>query len=165
MYIAEMGADKQLVLIKFARWHSIELHRFCAKSGHAPQILAFERLPGGWFAVAMEYIEFGVPITDLSLLPAHRDRWMAKLLDLMDSFHEKDFVHSDLRDVNIICKNDSVMLIDFGWGGKEGEASYPTWNLNDELLEGRVSSNLTIRKEDDRRVLKNTLAKLMGIHR
>ena len=43
LYVAEMpGADKQLILIKFSRWYSIELHDFCAKSGHAPPILAFE---------------------------------------------------------------------------------------------------------------------------
>jgi len=89
---------------------------------------------------------------------------MAKLQELMDSFHRKGFVHGDLRDVNIICKNDSVMLIDFDWGGKEGEASYPTSNLNDELLRGRVSGDLGITKEDDRRVLKNTLARLMATH-
>ena len=44
----------------------------------------------------------------------------------MVSFHEKDLVHSDLRDVNIICENDSMMLVDFDWGGKERDVSYPT---------------------------------------
>jgi serine/threonine protein kinase len=165
LYVAETpGPDKQLVLVKFVRRYSIELHQICANSGHAPRILAFERLPGGWSAVAMEYVESGVPITHSSLLAAHRDHWMAELQGLMDSFHEKDLVHGDLRDANIICKNDSVMLIDFDWGGKEGEVSYPTSNLNAELLKGRVSDDLRITKEDDRRVLKNTLAKLMAIH-
>jgi RIO-like serine/threonine protein kinase len=165
LYVAEMpGADEQLVLIKFARRYSIELHEICAKAGHAPPILAFERLPGGWFALAMEYIESGVPITHSSLLTAHRSHWMAELQGLMDSFHTKDLVHGDLQDANIICKNDSVMLIDFDWGGKEGEVSYPTSNLNAELLEDRVSDDLRITKEDDRRVLKNTLAKLVAIH-
>ena len=56
------------------------------------------------------------------------------------------------------------MLIDFDWGGKEGEVSYPMLNLNAELLEDRVSDDLRITKEDDRRVLKNTLAKLVAIH-
>jgi len=165
LYVAETpGADKQLILVKFVRQYSIGLHEFCATSGHAPPILAFERLPGGWLAVAMEYIESGIPITDSSLHPADRDHWMAELQELMDSFHGKGFVHGDLRDANIICKNDSVMLIDFDWGGKEGEASYPTSNLNDELLRGRVSGDLGITKEDDRRVLKNTLARLMATH-
>jgi serine/threonine protein kinase len=163
LYVAETaGTNKQLILIKFARRYSIDLHEFCANSGHAPPILAFERLPGGWFAVAMEYIESGVPITHSSMLSTHRDRWIAELQDLMNSFHDKDLVHGDLRDANIICKDDSVMLIDFDWGGKEGEVSYPTLNLNGELLQGRVSGDLRITKEDDRRVLRNTLAKFVN---
>jgi hypothetical protein len=69
-YVAETpGADKQLILIKFVRRYSTELHQICAKSGHAPLILTFEQLPGGWFAVAMEYIESGIPITQLSCKP------------------------------------------------------------------------------------------------
>ena len=81
----------------------------------------------------------------------------------MVSFHEKDLVHIDLRDVNIICENDSMMLVDFDWGGKEGDVSYPTLNLNAELLEARVAGDLCIMKEDNREVLKNTLARLMAI--
>jgi hypothetical protein len=136
------------------------LHEFCAQSGHAPPILAFERLPGGWWAVAMEFIEHCIPITHLSLLPTHCDRWIAELHGLMDAFHKQDFVHGDLQDANIICSGDSMMLIDFDWGGKDGEAVYPTLNLNDELLLGRVSKDLKITKEDDRRVLGNTLARI-----
>ncbi|KIL58229.1 hypothetical protein M378DRAFT_181377 [Amanita muscaria Koide BX008] len=89
--------DKQLVLVKFSRRYPIELHEFCANSGHAPRIFAFEQLPGGWCAVAMEYIESGLPITDPSLPPTHRDRWAAELQHLMDDFHSKDLVHGDLR--------------------------------------------------------------------
>ena len=107
------GAATQLVLIKFVRQYSIELHEFCANLGHAPPIFAFQKLPGGWCAVVIEYIESGLPITDPRLLPAHRDRWVAKLQQLMDNFHKKDFVHGDLRDANIICKAGSMMLVDF----------------------------------------------------
>ncbi|KAF8224895.1 hypothetical protein L208DRAFT_1380904 [Tricholoma matsutake] len=122
LYVAEMP-DKQLVLIKFVQWYSIELHDFCAKSGHAPRILAFERLPGGWYAVAMEYIESGIPITHSTLLLAHRDRWTEELQRLMDCFHVEGLVHGDLRAANILCKEDSMRLIDFDWGGKDGRCS------------------------------------------
>jgi len=40
-----------------------------------------------------------------------------------------------------------------------------TWNLNDELLKGRMFIDLTIGKEDDRQVLKNTLAKFVSIYK
>ena len=54
----------------------------------------------------------------------------------MDRFHVEGLVHGDLQAVNILCKEDSMWLIDFDWGGKDGEAFYPTANLNDELREG-----------------------------
>ncbi|KIL58378.1 hypothetical protein M378DRAFT_181285 [Amanita muscaria Koide BX008] len=138
LYVAETP-DKQRVLIKFTRRYPIELHEYCANLGHAPPILAFEKLPGGWCATAMEYIESGPPITDPSLPPAHRDCWAAALLRLMDDFHSKDFVPGD-----------SVTLVDFDWGGKDEEA-----RLNNELLQGRASDDLGITKEDDRQVLRN----------
>ena len=159
LYVAATP-DHQLVLIEFVRRYSIELHHLCAESGHAPRILAFERLPGGWYAVAMEFIESGLPITASPQLSTHRDHRAKELQHLMDNFHLKGFVHGDLRDANILCKEKSVMLLDFDWGGKDGEVFYPTWNLNNELQEGRVSNDLRITKEDDRRVLRKTLAKL-----
>jgi serine/threonine protein kinase len=125
-----------------------------------PWILAFERLPHGWYGIAMEYIESGVPITHATLLPAHRHHWTEELQSLMHNFHAQGFVHGDLRAANILCKDDSVKVIDFDWGGKDGEAFYPMASLNKELLEGRVFNDLRIRQEDDRRVLRNTLAKL-----
>ncbi|KAH8978930.1 hypothetical protein EDB86DRAFT_2836299 [Lactarius hatsudake] len=155
-----LGSDDNFVLIKFVRQYSIDLHQFCAEAGHAPMILGYERLPGGWYAVAMEYIEFGVSIPNSDLLASHRDRWMTELRQLMNNFHAADLVHGDLRDVNILCKGESVMLVDFDWGGKVGKASFPTLNLHPELLKDRVSESLMITKGDDVRVLTTTLDKL-----
>ena len=88
------------------------------------------------------------------------DRWTKELQCLITNFHLEGLVHGDLRDANILCKEEYVMLLDFDWGGKDGEVFYPTENLNNELQEGRVSDDLRITKEDDRRVLGKTLAKL-----
>jgi len=91
----------------------------------------------------------------------HRDRWTEELKLLVGGFHAIDLVHGDLRDTNFICKGDSVMLVDFDWGGKVGEAFYPTLTLNSELLEGRTSDGFGITKDDDLRVLGITLGKLV----
>ena len=109
----------------------------------------------------MEYLEEAVPITDAPLLSAHRYRWIDEIQALMEGFHGQNLVHGDLRDANILCKEGSVMLVDFDWGGKDGEVCYPTPNLNEELLQDRMQEDLTIRKEDDRRILGNTVAKLV----
>ena len=56
------------------------------------------------------------------------------------------------------------MLVNFDWGGKDGEVSYPSANLNNELLQGRVSTDLVSRKADDRWVLTQwTLALLINV--
>lgn len=71
----------------------------------------------------MEYIEFGVPITCSNLFSANRDRWMRELQHLVESFYVEGLVHGDLWDANIICKGDSVTVIEFDWGGKDGQVS------------------------------------------
>lgn len=152
--------DLELILIKFARRYSIDLHSFCAKAGHAPLILGYGRLPGGWYAVAMEYVRPGTSITKSDLCTTQGDRWTEELESLVAGFHAEELVHGDLRDANIICKGDSVVLVDFDWGGKVGKVSYPTLELNPELLKGRTSDSLEITKDDDMRVLTKTLSKL-----
>jgi serine/threonine protein kinase len=162
LYFAETGGpDSQTILIEFVRHYSVDLHAFCAKSGHAPQVLAYEKLPGGWHAVAMEYILNSVLITDSPLLTTYRDKWTEEMKTLVQSFHDNGFVHGDLHNPNIICDDrGNLFLIDFDWGGKEGEAFYPTAKLNEELLEGRTSVDLKITRSDDDRVLHKTLDKL-----
>ncbi|KAH9979886.1 hypothetical protein BGW80DRAFT_1441969 [Lactifluus volemus] len=153
LYFAETGGpDSQTILIKFVQHYSVDLHAF---------FLAYEKLPGGWHAVAMEYISNGVLITDSPLLTTCRDKWTEELKTLVQSFHDNGFVHGDLRNPNIICDDKgSVFLIDFDWSGKEGDAFYPTRKLNQELLEGRTSLDLKITRGDDDRVLCKTLDKL-----
>ncbi|KAH9083830.1 hypothetical protein EDB83DRAFT_2212602 [Lactarius deliciosus] len=160
LYQAKRPGVNEPILIKFTQQYSIELHDFCAKAGHAPSILGYERLPGGWFAVAMEYVWPGPSIMKSNLLTSNRTHWAIQLRRLVHDFHANDFVHGDLRDANIICNGNSVMLVDFDWGGKVGEASFPTLNLHAELLDGRTSDDMIITKDDDMRVLGKTITKL-----
>jgi len=109
--------------------------------GRAPALLAHQYLPGGWIGVAMEYIPDAVPITLHKSISKHFELWKTDLQDLVTAFHNEGFVHGDLRDAS---GNDGhVKVIDFDWGGKDGEVSYPTPKLNRELLEGRPSGGLT----------------------
>jgi len=62
-------------------------------------------------------------------------------------------VHGDLRDANLMGDGDTMLLVDFDWGGMAGEVFYPTANLNPELPVGRESTDLKITKGDDIRVL------------
>ncbi|KAJ2932852.1 hypothetical protein H1R20_g4247, partial [Candolleomyces eurysporus] len=151
---ARSGRDvKNLILVKFSRTYCIELHDYCFKKGHAPRILGFERLPGGWYGIAMEYLSGASPVQSAQLEP--------RLTELVNGFHEEGLVHGDLRDVNILSAGDhQFWLIDFDWGGKDEEVEYPTSNLNLELTIGRTCDDWKIRRQDDIRILRNTLDKL-----
>ncbi len=60
---------------------------------------------------------------------------------------------------NILADQTNFWLIDFDWGGKRGEAKYPSLSLNEQVLKGRtVQTDLMIRKEDDDAVLAETFA-------
>ena len=108
------------IIVKFTRRYSIEMHAFCAKRGHAPGILGFGQLPGGWSVVAMDYISPAVPLSRSPNLTRLCDKWMDELQKLMQTFHARGLVHGDLREPNILCYGEKVMLIDFDRVAKSG---------------------------------------------
>ena len=148
------GNDHEEIIVKFTRCYSVELHMFCAQQGRAPALLGFEKLPGGFFGIAMEFVQ------SVSPHDGKPGDLRKQLENLVTSFHDKGLVHGDLRPPNIVCNHQGVMIIDFDWGGKLGEASYPNNPLNPDLTYGRGSTDLKITKDDDVRVLKKTLEDL-----
>jgi len=153
LFLASTTNGKEVV-IKFTRRYCTDLHALCAKLGCAPQLLAFERLPGGWFGVAMEYVLAAKPLRAIPKDHAKCPLWQKELQKVMVLFHGKNLVHGDLRDTNIIVEDDErVLLVDFDWGGLDGETTYPRWDLHPELTDGRTHNDLKIRKEDDERIL------------
>jgi len=160
LYLATIRGG-QTILVKFVRQYCPELHGICALSGHAPALLAYERLPGGWYGIAMEYVADAAPVTMHDCISEHFERWKTDLQELVAKFHNEGFVHGDLRDANILSGDDGgLKLVDFDWGGRDGEVLYPTPRLNPELVDGRSSEDLRITKADDLRILGNTLAKM-----
>ncbi|KAN0086602.1 hypothetical protein V8E54_000290 [Elaphomyces granulatus] len=125
LYIAETS-DGQTIVVKFVRQYCPELYDICAVSDHAPSLLAYQRLPGGWYGVGMEYVASAIPITLHKEISVHFQRWETDLRQLVSQFHGLGFVHGDLRDANIISSDDGcVKLVDFDWAGKDGQVSYP----------------------------------------
>ena len=82
-------------------------------------------------------------------------------MELMKSFHDQGWVHGDLRDANILCDGEKLILVDFDFGGKAEEVSYPMARLQQELYAPcYTSGDLIIRKKNDIQVLRATLAKM-----
>ncbi|KAH8979285.1 hypothetical protein EDB86DRAFT_2814747 [Lactarius hatsudake] len=158
LYIAKTS-NKEIV-VKFTHQYSIELHDFCAKHGHAPTILGFGSIPGGWYVIAMDYISVSTHPSISPLLGHLRNKWKDDLKALVQAFHDEDLVHSDLWKPNMICNGEDILLLDFDWGGQVGEALYPCAWLNPDLTDGQESISLGIIKDDDIRILQNTLATL-----
>ncbi|KAJ6542678.1 hypothetical protein B0H19DRAFT_1076744 [Mycena capillaripes] len=104
------------------------LHTFCYNLGHAPQLLGFQQLSGGWFVVVMELLEGWMHLYSLQLSDPQRFAAYAQIRTLADKFHKEGFVHGDLRTANILAPPgwDStptlprLSVIDYDWGGYVG---------------------------------------------
>ncbi|KAG6374948.1 hypothetical protein JVT61DRAFT_3703 [Boletus reticuloceps] len=149
-------------VIKVTRSYSIHLHDFCASHGHAPTIHGFQRSPGNVMVIVMDYLRgdhLGKEGTEES-----RNKMASQLRQLVKGFHLAGYVHGDLQLPNIYCVKDKIMLQDFDWGGKVGEASYPSQILTSILKEGHDMRNLKITKDDNERVLKTMLVSIGCSH-
>ena len=165
MYLAKMR--HQEVLIKFTRRYCPELHSFCAERHHAPKLLGYGTVPGGWHVVVMEFIKHDQD-NHIKYAPKHWAKWEQDLTQLVQDFHEAGaagLVHGDLRAANFIVPTDrpqDILLIDFDWGGEAGKARFPTWVLAEELVD-ETRENLLITKDHDLRVLTAALGRLRPI--
>ncbi|KAN0088972.1 hypothetical protein V8E55_006029 [Tylopilus felleus] len=127
-------------LVKLTRSYSPELHAFCSSR------LCSQAYVNG---------EMLAPSSD----PALQVKWITTLQYIVSNIHENEFVHGDLRPPNIMVVKDEVMLLDFDWGGKVGEAPVC---LHPQLEEGRSMSSVDITKEDDDRILKGRMNYIRG---
>jgi len=161
--VSPTSPDKA-IYVKFSQRYSVELHGFCAEQHLAPRILGFQRLHGGWFAVAMEKIDT-VDDRRITSFPEAVE-WKSKIEELVHGFHQKGLVHGDLRLANFVFTSDKprrMILVDFDWGGKDGEVEFP----HEELIEDLGVSNSKlygrkITKEHDQKCLEKVKLWLDG---
>lgn len=102
----------------------------------------------------MEYLKDAQNLTRPLLSPQEE-----QLHDLVKASHEQGLVRGDLREANILCNKagSQFWLIDFDWGGEADKLEYPSRLLNEELLVGRQTEDLIIRKQDDEHIVCTTL--------
>ena len=104
-YIVELSTGGR-AFVKFVQGnYGKDAHMAAAKLGLAPPLLGFQTLPAGWRMVVT---------TDLSI--SHRDfSWVqdarnsvlcAYLTSRLQTWHADQWVHGDLRDVNIMVQRD-----------------------------------------------------------
>ncbi|KAJ7724232.1 hypothetical protein B0H16DRAFT_1333673, partial [Mycena metata] len=125
---------KEDIVVKFVSSYGKEAHEFLGRLLCAPQLFYCGPIDesrcsyGGMQMVVMEFI----PGQTLSLAQATgsiiADNVPQVLTEVLTALHDEGFVFGDLRGPNIILPDDrsrSVVLLDFDWAGKAGEARYP----------------------------------------
>ncbi|KAG2064387.1 hypothetical protein BDR04DRAFT_1035400 [Suillus decipiens] len=125
----------ETICIRFVRHYSRESHEFCASQGHAPNLITYNHLAGGWNMVIMDALD--IDYNSSSQRPgsyrrlsqiAISDRQPLKeaITSLIQGLHKHGYVHGDLRDTNfVVGENKSFMLLDFDWAGPIQEIYYP----------------------------------------
>jgi len=73
--------------------------------------------------------------------------------------HQHGYVHGDLRPPSFIVDGERLLLIDFDWGGKEGQATFPDIRLLPILPKDR--GDMLIHKHYDENVLEDTQTEIV----
>ncbi|KAH9916962.1 uncharacterized protein BXZ73DRAFT_53557 [Epithele typhae] len=136
------------VVVKFAPAYGIEGHKLLAERGLAPEVWYGEWEPVlGNFVVVMDFVPGNPCVEELMSKQA------ASVHDAVALLHEHDLVFGDLRPGNLIAVagEDRVVLIEFDWCGKVGEARYPRdINFNDRIPwdHGVIGGGLIAKQHD-----------------
>jgi hypothetical protein len=121
---ANHGLETADVVVKFTPAYSREAHELLAAASppRASKLRYCEYEPSvGMFVAVMDYVQGREADAQLTN-SAHIESLRAALSML----HDRGLVFGDLRPPNILLWNDGIMLVDFDWCGKEGEARYPS---------------------------------------
>lgn len=158
LFVGKRSDTNEEVLIKFApNPYGKEVHETLAASGHAP-ILHDVRQETGLCMVVMELIRASRPISNLDTSDTRVEGDLEKIQAVLSS---RGFVHGDLRSPNVHIKEDKqVVLFDFDWAGKEGEAKYPDMLNPCETWPPGAQLGALITKEHDQFMIANLSSKL-----
>jgi len=119
-------AGDREVVIKFVKRYSQECHLRCYGLGIAPELLAYQPLPGGLYVVVMEFMLGYETLFELHDNHKVTDEMVGAVEEAARRMHDEGFVHGDLRLLNILVgAGNLVKFIDFDWAGQAGKASYP----------------------------------------
>ncbi|KAF4577463.1 hypothetical protein EYR40_003003 [Pleurotus pulmonarius] len=131
------------IFIKFSLQYSQDAHEATFNAGYAPELLAVKNV-GDWFMIVMD--DVSGEYTTLEALKEQGGVDLAAIRDHMqkglDILH-KEYVHGDVRAGNFLVRNTdvgdgarlgerSLLLVDWDWAGRIGEARYPH-NINPEI--------------------------------
>ena len=177
VYVVKTGASNyndvpKLLVVKFVTNYGLDVHKVCANRNIAPKVYGYENINCDWKMVTMEYFSDYKLLTDPPLEKDQKMKLQKKIKDAVQEMHSEGLVHGDLRECNILYKEEEeknrdgdiqVKIIDFDWGGKEEAVRYPprlnpniSWPLG-------VQINKPIKQIHDNDLLQSTIEKYLKI--
>ncbi|CAB4436972.1 unnamed protein product [Rhizophagus irregularis] len=141
------------------KYYSLEVHEYLVDTGNAPIILNTVEWPGGWLLVYMECLENHVTLNKIThnLDNNERDSLRNEIIRVVRILHDKNLVHGDLREGNILVGRDNekdsgfdVKLIDFEWSGPVNTARYSHFmnHIAINWPEGAEDGKLVMKEHD-----------------
>ncbi|KAG1748849.1 uncharacterized protein EDB91DRAFT_1334340 [Suillus paluster] len=164
--VGDAARSGRKICIKFVRHYSREAHDFCAGKGHAPNLIAYNTLAGGWNMVVMDVLDIddgrsaqrpGSYRLLSAMAVSDRQPLKEAITSLIKKLHAVGYVHGDLRDMNFAVRdnNKDFMLLDFNWAGLTEKARYPMYvNRKDIRRPDGASDGEKIMAEHDLDMLK-----------
>ncbi|TPX35185.1 hypothetical protein SeMB42_g07206 [Synchytrium endobioticum] len=136
MFTASIPFTTENLIVKCAARYSTEAHDFLSKIGKAPKLYAYDSTTIlGYNIIVMSHMQRHSTL-DMSrrLLTASEYR---SLSEAVKQLHSANLVLGDLRPCNVLVhmeEREDVMIIDFDWAGRVGEARYPPGiNMNGDI--------------------------------
>lgn len=173
VYRALVDGTNDPIYVKYALRYSEKAHEAATRLRIAPKLLSIKRV-GEWFMIVME--DVSKEYTSLAELKQRGfnvkdSRWqrikeeVGRALRLL---HADNYVHGDVRDVNILIRKDfrsdersrdeqtkpsPVILVDWDWAGESGAVCYPyTLNVKVPRPEGAVAGAKITRRHDEQMI-------------
>jgi hypothetical protein len=117
--------DGNRICVKFVRRYGKDVHIWCAARGFAPDLIAYEGLPGGWYMVVMDLLdESWIPLADKK---GHTEGLKERVHAAITKLHQAQMVHGDIRETNVMVRDRGLdfKLVDYDWAGSQGHVRYP----------------------------------------
>ncbi|KAI0808232.1 hypothetical protein C8Q74DRAFT_1189856 [Fomes fomentarius] len=145
-YVSSIGSrrafrvveDGTPLCVKFSKRYSLEAHKTACDAGIAPALRAVNAVCD-WIMIVMDDItaEYSNTMWDIKYSgkkkPAVSLEEVQKQVEAkLKVLHAKGLVHADVRDVNVLMRNEDVpagkadfQIVDWDWAGRLGEVRYP----------------------------------------
>jgi hypothetical protein len=157
----QQDGQDHTVVVKFTPKYCARAHEIAGSMDSTPKLWFCEVVESvGMFVVVMDFVEGRRIDNDkLHLLP---EEVIGPLRGTIAALHDAKLVHGDLRGPNIIVSEGKsgkrAMLLDFDWGGEEGDVFYPA-DINMQLTwHSGVKPGALIRREHDTFMLERLVA-------